>query len=189
VNGIFEAALEIQRFCTERRWRFAMIGGVAVIRWGEPQATQDVDLCLLTGFGGESAFVEEILGEFAGRIRDADRFALESRVLLVSASNGVPIDVALAGIPFEEELIRRASYYDFLPEVCLRTCSAEDLVVLKAFAGRAKDWATVEGILARQKDALDWSYIEKHLPALCELKDEPEAVAHLMHLRRQTEAG
>ena len=188
MNGIFEAAVEIQRFFAERRWRFAIIGGVAVIRWGEPQAPQDVDVCLLTGFGGESDFVGEILGDFAGRIADADRFALESRVLLVSASNGVPIDIALAGIPFEEQLIGRASDFEFLPGVCLRTCSAEDLVVLKAFAGRAKDWATVEGVLARQKDTLDWGYVEEHLPALCQLKGEPEAVARLAHLRREAEA-
>jgi predicted nucleotidyltransferase len=184
VNGIFEAALEIQGFFAERRWGFAIIGGVAAIRWGEPQATQDVDVCLLTGFGGESAFIKEILGQFAGRISDAERFALESRVLLLTASNGVPIDVALAGIPFEEQLIRRASDFEFLPGVRLRTCSAEDLIVLKAFAGRAKDWATVEGVLSRQKDVLDWAYVEKHLPPLCELKGEPEAVSRLAQLRR-----
>ena len=38
----------------------------------------------------------------------------------------------------------------------LLTCSAEDLIVLKAFAARGRDWVDVEGIIVRQAGALDW---------------------------------
>jgi len=62
VNRVFEAALEIDRFCRERLWPFCIIGGVAVQRWGEPRGTQDVDLTILTGFG--------VLKAFAGRVLD-----------------------------------------------------------------------------------------------------------------------
>ena len=47
----------------------------------------------------------------------------------------------------------------FLPGVSLLTCSAEDLIVLKAFADRDQDWLDIEGILFRQKGLLDWDYI------------------------------
>lgn len=47
--GILAAAGELQRFCERQGWRFCLIGGVAVQRWGEPRFTQDVDLTLLTG--------------------------------------------------------------------------------------------------------------------------------------------
>lgn len=30
MNPIFAAALEVQDFCRERRWKFCIIGGVAV---------------------------------------------------------------------------------------------------------------------------------------------------------------
>jgi len=189
VNGIFEAALEIQTLFDERGWQFAIIGGVAVIRWGQPAATQDVDVCLLTGFGGEAAYLREILGRFRGRIADAEGFALENRVLLLTASNGVAIDVSLGGIPFEEAMVARASSHEFLPGVALRTCSAEDLVILKTFAGRPKDWAAVEGVLARQKALLDWQYVEEHVGALCELRDDTKSAVRLAQLRRQAEAG
>ena len=187
MNGLFHAALEIQGFMESRGWRFTVIGGLAVVRFGEPQATQDVDVCLLTGFGGEQAYVEEILRHFPARIPDAQRLAMENRVLLINASSGVPIDVSLAGIPFEEQLIERSSLFPFLPDVSLRTCSAEDLIVMKVFAGRPKDWAAVEGILARQTGTLDWSYVNAQLVPLCELKGEPESAERLLALRRQAE--
>ena len=48
MNALYEAALEVQGFFQSRQWRFCIIGGLAVVRWGQPRATQDVDFCLLT---------------------------------------------------------------------------------------------------------------------------------------------
>lgn len=183
MNGIFQAAAEIQEFFETRRWRFAIIGGLAVLRWGEPFATQDVDASLLCGFGNERPYVDELFAAFPARIEDAVQFAMINRVALIRATNGVGVDIALTGLVYEEEVIERSSLFAFAPDVVLRTCSAEDLVVLKTFAGRAKDWAALRGVLLRQNDVLDWAYIEERLMPLCELKGEPELVEHLMRLR------
>lgn len=43
MNQLFDAAMEFQSFCTQQHWRFCIIGGIAVARWGQPRATQDVD--------------------------------------------------------------------------------------------------------------------------------------------------
>ena len=82
-------------------------------------------------------------------------------------------------------MIARASRFEYLPNVELQTASKEDLVVLKAFAGRSRDWADVEGILIRQADALDWQLIVEELTPLCELKESPETVDRLLALRDQ----
>jgi hypothetical protein len=185
MNELFDAALEIQQFFIGRDWRFCIIGGLAAIRWGEPQATQDVDISLSTGFGSEQSYVQPILTEFRGRIPNAAEFALENRVLLVSASNGRPIDIGLAGIPFEEEMINRASPFTFAPGISLITCSAEDLVVLKVLAGRPRDWNAIEGVLICQAANLDWDYIKEQLLPLCELKEDSGAPVRLGQLRRQ----
>jgi hypothetical protein len=37
-------------------------------------------------------------------------------------------------MPFEESVVDRATPYEFAPDIRLRTASAEDLLVLKAFA-------------------------------------------------------
>lgn len=103
-------------------------------RWGDPRATQDVDLTLLTGFGREEDFISKLVAHFRPRRPDATQFALKSRVLLLFASNDVPIDIALGGLPFEERTIERSSLWQIRPGAKIVTCSAEDLVVQKAFA-------------------------------------------------------
>jgi len=179
LNPIFRAALEIQSFCERNRWRFCLIGGVAVQRWGEPRLTVDVDLTLLTGFGQEEGFVDRLLREFAGRRPDSREFALQSRVLLLQSSRGIPLDVALGAIPFEERTIERASRYDFGQGCSLTTCSAEDLIVHKCFAGRDKDWMDVDGILIRCKRQLNLSLIREELAPLLALKNAGEDMSKL----------
>jgi hypothetical protein len=185
MNPVFEAAIEVQRFLQESGWRFCIIGGVALQRWGEPRATVDVDLTLLTGFGAEEGFIQGLLSHFKPRRPDAAEFALASRVMLLWASNEIGVDIALGGFSFEEDVVSRATPFLFAPGVSLVTCSAEDLVVLKAFAGRPQDWIDVEGILVRQGEGLDWGYILRQLPPLCELKEDPEVLPRLQKLRQR----
>ena len=130
MNNLFEAGLEIQEYIESKNWLFCFIGGMAVLRWGEPRMTQDVDVCLLSGFGNEEKFIQNILATFETRIKDAFAFAITNRVLLLYASNGIGIDLTLSGIPFEERMIERGSPFYFTPNYSLITCSAEDLVVL-----------------------------------------------------------
>ena len=61
-------------------------------------------------------------------------------------------------------------------EVFLVTCSAEDLIVLKAFANRPRDWADAETIVARQQAHLDRDYVLEQLEPLSTLKGIPEVV-------------
>jgi Nucleotidyltransferase of unknown function (DUF6036) len=158
-----------------------------VQRWGEPRVTVDVDLTLLTGFGNEAHFIDILLRHFEGRIPDTRQFALEQRVLLLQSGSGVGLDIALGGLPFEELVVERASLFAYPGEVVLRTCSAEDLVVMKAFAGRAQDWADVERLIVRQTGKLDWDYIREQLAPLAELKGEPEILDQLARRRAEFE--
>ena len=177
--GVLAAAGDVQRFCLERHWQFCFIGGVAVQRWGEPRLTQDVDLTVLTGLGNEERFTDALIGAFAIRRPDAREFALRHRVLLVRTGSGVDVDVAFGGLPFEERSIQRASPWIWTADTSLHTCSAEDLVVHKVFAGRDLDWGDVDRILTRQHGKLDLSQIREELQPLLELKGEPEALARL----------
>jgi hypothetical protein len=177
--GVLAAAGEMQRFCRGQGWRFCFIGGVALQRWGEPRLTQDVDLTLLTGFGHEETFVDALLKEFLARRPDAREFALSRRVLLIQTRGGVGVDAALGAFPFEERSIQRASEWAWAAGQNLVTCSAEDLVVHKAFAGRDLDWGDVERVLTRQHGKLDLMQIRSELKPLLELKGAPESLDKL----------
>ncbi|MBN2579077.1 MAG: nucleotidyl transferase AbiEii/AbiGii toxin family protein [Pirellulales bacterium] len=183
MNELFQVAAELQNVCRGQQWRFCFIGGVALQRWGEPRVTQDVDLSLLTGFGTEGSYIDILLQKFPPRIAEAAQFAQQHRVLLLKSASGVGIDIALGGTSFEESVVSRATEFEFLPKLSLLTCSAEDLIVLKAFADRARDWADIEGIISRQGDRLDWHYVEEQLQPLVELKEEPEIIKRLQTLR------
>ena len=182
MNRIFEAALDIQGACTSHAWKFCVIGGVAVQRWGEPRFTRDVDLTVLSGFGNEVEYVDALLAAYEPRIEDAREFALRNRVLLIRSAAGVPIDVSMGAMPFEERAVARGSPFALGEDRSILTCSAEDLVVLKAFAGRDQDWLDIEGVIARQGPALGTALILRELEPLLELKEDMRALGRLREL-------
>ena len=155
MNAIFAAAKEVADFMQARDWEYCVIGGLAVQRWGEPRLTQDADLTLLTGFGDEKRFAQELLNEFEVRRDDALDFAVTNRVLLIYASNQKPVDVSFGALPFEIDMMKRATPFEFAPGYILPTCSAEDLFVMKAFAGRAQDWLDIRGVAVKQAGKLN----------------------------------
>ncbi|MBN8249450.1 MAG: hypothetical protein J0L84_18645 [Verrucomicrobia bacterium] len=145
-----------------------------------------MDLTLLTGFGAEEPFVHSLLARFQPRAANAFEFALRHRVLLLQTQTGFGIDVALGALPFEESAVARARDVELVPGHPLRICTAEDLIVFKAFAGRPLDWQDVRMTIVRQGEAkLDWNYVLKHLTPLAEVKEQPEILRQLEHLRRE----
>lgn len=182
---LFSAALDVQTSLTKRGWRFCFIGGLAVQHWGRPRVTDDIDLTLLTGFGGEETFIAELLRLYPSRIEHAADFALRNRVLLLRIPDGFGIDVALGALDFEESAVNRATDVEMLPGVPLRLCTAEDLIVMKAFADRPLDWEDVVSVVRRQRGRLDWAYVYAQLEPLAELKGAPDLVTRLRRLQRE----
>lgn len=184
MSALIEAARDLQSVLESREWRFCFIGGLAVLRWGEPRFTRDVDATVLCPFGNEDEIVHPLLSSgYIGRLPDVLEFARKNRVLLLQSTSGVAVDLALGILPFEEAMIDRSSLFEFEPGARLRTCSAEDLVVLKLFASRPRDVVDIEGVIARQRGQLDWQYIEMNLEPLAEAKDQPEIMSTFRKLR------
>jgi len=182
---LLDAAKEVDAYCRDRGWRHCIIGGMALLRWGEQRMTKDVDLTLLTGFGQEERYIAALMADFEALVPDAMEFALRNRVLPVKTKAGFKADIALGGLPFEEQAVNRATDFAYADGVTLRVCSAEDLVVMKAFAARPQDWIDIEGVLIRQCGRLDWRYIYTELRPLAELKDAPELVTQLQTLEQK----
>lgn len=72
-------------------------------------------------------------------------------------------------------------------EWCWYKPMSSDLIVMKAFAARAKDWLDVEGIIIRQTGKLDWAYIRRELHPLAELKEAPSIMEELERRRAEFE--
>lgn len=179
---LLDAAVEIQEFCAKRRWPFCFIGGLAVQHWGEQRFIRDADPSLYTGIGDEASFVDLLLAAFAPRRVDAREFALKSRVLLLYARNGMPIDISFGALPFEHKAAVEAKVVELAPGFRLRLCSPGVLVVFKVFAGRPLDWVDVEGVIAKSGQRIDWSEVRSEIKDLLWLKGDSAALAQLEKL-------
>jgi hypothetical protein len=189
VKPVFDAAREVQDFFRRSGLKFCIIGGLALQRWGQPRITKDADFTLLCALGDETETIDRVLSQFEARIPDARTFALKARVILIRTASGIPVDIALGALPFEHRCIERASGFDFGPGLRLVTCSAEDLIVLKAFAGRGQDWVDIENVLIRQHRTLDWKLIFVELEPLLALRESADNLAQLRRLRARIEQG
>ena len=135
--------------------------------------------------GGEERYVDRLLAAYVPRRPDARAFALERRVLLVQTTDAIPIEISLAALPFEERVADRSTALLFQPGASITACSAEDLIVLKAFADRVQDWLDVEGIIVRQGAALRRAQLLEELTGLLELKEDETPRVSLERLFRK----
>ena len=146
--------------------------------------TRDVDLTVLTRFGREGPYIDALLSAYQSRIEGAGEFAHRHRVLLLRTPSALGIDISLGALPFEESVVGRTTAFSFGPGLDIRTCSAEDLVVLKLLASRPLDIRDAEGVVLRRGERLDWGYIETQLHPLAKVKGEPEILRTLARLKR-----
>lgn len=176
MNKQAEAAWELHCFLADLNVPYAVIGGIAVQHWGEPRFTLDLDVTIIAPLENPIPVIEQIATRFTPRIGDAVNFARRNRVILVQASNECPIDISL-GLPgYEEEVMRRAVTVEIAQGKSIQVCSAEDLIVHKAVAGRPQDLRDIEGIIYRQGTALDAGYVRYWLDQFAEVMQTSDVV-------------
>ena len=178
---------ELREFFEKRGWKHCLIGGLAANRWGETRFTRDIDLVVFSGIGEEEDFVDQLLAVFPPRAAKAKtrQFALANRVLLLNSNAGVPVDVSLGALEFEEQMLDRARPAAIVGSQKFRVASAEDIIVMKTVAGRPQDWQDIEGIIVRQGRKLDWLYIEHWLAPMLDLLGSPQRQSELNELKKR----
>jgi hypothetical protein len=174
--SLFEGVVEIAAFLETQQIPYAVIGGIAVQHWGEPRTTLDIDVVVLVAAENEDSFLHAVLTQFRARLSDAFLFAKRNRILLVSTTSGIPVDLSL-GIPgYEEVALNRAVTISLAGLAPVRVVSAEDLIVHKCVAGRARDIEDIEGVLIRQELHLDFRYIRKWLRAFAAVVESHDVI-------------
>ena len=171
---LVQAAQELLEFLKAQDRAACLIGGMVVARWGEPRGTQDVDATVLVNFGEEVAVLELLLSKFRSRDPLPLQRAELGRLVLLTASNGVDLDVSFAAFPFEMEVLQRASDWLVTPQVSLRTCSAEDLLVYKLVAARPIDIHDVQAVVSRMGATLDLERIRLWGRRFAEIVERPD---------------
>lgn len=142
---------------------YMIIGGQAVLLYGEPRLTRSIDITL-----GVNIDCLDILLNAVREIslkplpEDIDTFVSETMVLpTLSEATGIRVDFIFSYTSFETNAINRAKTVLILNQK-VAFSAPEDLIIHKIFAGRPRDFEDVRVVLMKNPD-LDISYIRKWL--------------------------
>jgi predicted nucleotidyltransferase len=161
---VFKNLLEkIARGLNEKNIPYMVIGGQAVLLYGEPRLTKDIDITLGIGFEG-LALIKAVVSalKFKPLVSDPEDFVKETMVFPVAEEkSGIRIDFIFSFSPYEKQAIERAREIR-LGRTKIRFASLEDVIIHKILAGRPRDIEDIESILLKNP-GYDAPYINKWL--------------------------
>jgi hypothetical protein len=143
-----DALRDLEEWLDQARAPHALLGGIAVSLIAQPRSTRDIDACISAEPPQWKPLIDSGKSHgFVPRVDDALAFAERSRVfLLVHEPTGIKIDLSVAGLPFEQEMLSRASTVK-VGDFEVRVPSPEDLIITKAVAHRHRDLADIASII------------------------------------------
>jgi len=140
---------------------YMVIGGQAVLLYGEPRLTKDIDITLGIGIGRLKE-VNSIIQKVNLKILVDENFVRNTMVLLaIDEKTGIRVDFIFSFSLYEKQAIKRATDIKFGYTI-VKYASLEDLVIHKIIAGRAIDIEDVRSIILKNPD-YDAKYIKRWL--------------------------
>lgn len=142
---------------------YMVIGGQAVLLYGEPRLTRDIDITMGINVEGlaEVKKIISIIG-LKSLVDNEKEFAERNMVLpTLEKKSGIRVDFIFSFSPYERQAIERAKDIR-LGRSLVRFASLEDVVIHKVIAGRARDFEDVKSILLKNPK-YDSVYIERWL--------------------------
>ncbi len=170
---MFEQLLEqLAQGLDDRAIPYMVVGGQAVLLYGEPRLTRNIDVTL--GAGPER--LAEILDLAKSKswkvLVDSPADFVERTMVLpcVEPESGIRLDFIFSHSLYEQEALRRVRRVRIgKAEVCF--ASVEDAVVHKVIAGRPRDIEDVRSLLLKNP-GMDGSYIRHWLEEFDRSLDE-----------------
>jgi hypothetical protein len=134
-----------------------VFGAQAVLYWGRPRFTEDVDVTVILGRIEPARLVEGLQSSgFQLRVEGTPDFIAQTRLIpLAFGAGGWALDIVIGGPGLEETFLERAVRAEIAPGLIVPIIAAEDLLVTKILAGRPKDLDDVRGVLLEQGNRLD----------------------------------
>ncbi len=142
---------------------YMVIGGQAVLLYGEPRLTRDIDITI----GLDLDHLEKIVRTVKETglkilVEDIESFTRQTMVIpALDETTGIRVDFILSFTPYEQKAIERAKKVEILNQE-VSFASAEDVVIHKIFAGRPRDLEDARSIILKNP-GLDIEYIKDWL--------------------------
>ncbi|MBI5574624.1 MAG: nucleotidyl transferase AbiEii/AbiGii toxin family protein [Elusimicrobia bacterium] len=144
---------------------YMLIGGQAILLYGEPRLTEDIDITL----GVDTDFLENVKRicfniDLIKANKTDDEFTKKTNVFpCIDRKTGIRIDLIFSYLDYERQAINRAKLKR-INNYPVKFASVEDVIIHKLFAGRARDIEDVNGIIVRQgRKKINLKYIKKWL--------------------------
>jgi predicted nucleotidyltransferase len=161
---VFQRLLEKIGACLDKHHiPYMVIGGQAVLLYGEPRLTKDIDITLGVGIdrlGDMKSLVKQLSLKYL--TQDVDTFVKDTMVLpVIEEKTGIRVDFIFSFSPYEKQAIERARSVRF-GKTAVKFASLEDVVIHKIIAGRPRDIEDIQSILLKNPE-YDSHYIKTWL--------------------------
>lgn len=153
---------------------YMIIGGQAVLLYGEPRLTRDIDVTLGLDVDQIERFLPVV--EVIGLVPLADPQTFTRKTLVLPCRDpetDIRVDFIFSFSPYERQAMGRTRTVG-IGRAEVRFAALEDLVVHKVVAGRPRDLEDVKSVLLKNPGA-DLNYIRRWLREFSEALAEPLA--------------
>jgi len=161
---LFEEILaKLARALDKNNIPYMIIGGQAVLLYGEPRLTRDIDVALGVNIDILPKIIEVTKClNLKPLPLDITEFVRQTMVLPTrDESSGIRVDFIFSFTPYERQAIEKTREV-LLKKTPVRFAAPEDVIIHKVFAGRARDLDDVKSILLKNP-SVDLPYIRKWL--------------------------
>ena len=141
---------------------YMVIGGQAVLLYGEPRLTKDIDITIGADLDRLPDVLRLIQSVDLRPLVDPDTFTKQTMVLPCAIPGGeIRVDLIFSFSPYEQQAMTRVKSVKIgMTEV--RFASVEDLIIHKMVAGRPRDLEDVKSVLLKNA-TVDLPYIRQWL--------------------------
>lgn len=151
---------------------YMIIGGQAVLIYGRPRLTRDIDITLglhTDQFSKIASLCQKL--KLVSLTENPEDFARQTMVFPIEDPvSKIRIDFIFSFSEYEAQAIRNTRSV-LIENYPVKFASCEDVIIHKMIAGRAIDDEDVKSILAKNKTTLDMKYIEKWLKEFSQIPE------------------
>ena len=169
---------------------YMIIGGQAVLVYGRPRLTRDIDITL--GVDTDKFGAVELICRKLGLRTLSDnpeQFAQQTRVLPAEdADLKIRVDFIFSSTPYEAQALNRAKEM-MMAGYPVRFASCEDIIIHKMVSARAIDEEDVKSILIKTGQSVDLGYITKWLAEFSKIPEHSEALENFNRLLGESSGG
>ncbi|MEA3346804.1 MAG: nucleotidyltransferase [Candidatus Auribacterota bacterium] len=173
---MFEQLIKkIARALDKAKIPYMIIGGQAVLLYGTPRLTRDIDITL--GVDTDKfRLVEKVCEKLKLKILPAnpENFAKDTKVLPAEETKlKIRVDFIFSFTSYEKQAINRTKRV-IMGGYQVKFASCEDVIIHKMFAGRAIDEEDVKNILLKNRNSIELRYVKKWLSKFGKLSGQKE---------------